>query len=227
MESDRNVRNIDVDYIDPDPMAIILEIANLVTQPGSLSLVAQAVIATGSMTTATIALLNYADLSNKKKSSIRGSLYAIDRALTKGFSGLMILGSLLDQYSYLDMRKRIGGAPIPGFKNTEMIRRTHEDCRAAVKEARDAFIELSRLLPRDDARFAHEAINRLNELAEPILSFNQTYGVFLVAAAMAIQEVDKLICNIGYKYGFNREPRDFSSEIRRSLPSLRELNINL
>lgn len=168
------------------------------------------------------AAIAYRELSSRKKSEIRRKLYEIDRSLTKGFFGLMTLASLLDEFNFIDNRMMIGGAPIRGFKNAQALRRTHEDCRAAVKDARDAFMDLSGLLPRDHAEEIRTTIDRLNELAMPMLDFGKPYGVFLVKAALALTKVDELICNIGEGYDFYREPRDFSVELRQSLPRLRE-----
>ncbi len=203
--------------IDPDPISIILEIANLVFQPGSLALLANVASGAGAVAAAAIA---HQDISNRKRSDVRRALYEIDRALTKGFSGLMTLGSILDEFSYLERPKRVGGAPVTGFKNAEALRRTHEDCRAAVKEARDAFMSLSALLSNDYAEVIDRTINRLNELSYPILNFGPTYGTFLVAGAFALHEVDVLICTIGPTYDFRRAPRDFVEDLRRSLPNL-------
>lgn len=58
-ESDQKINPEFEDALDPDPLAIMLEIANLVIQPGSLSLIAKAAgigAAAGSLTTATINL---------------------------------------------------------------------------------------------------------------------------------------------------------------------------
>ncbi|NJK52476.1 MAG: hypothetical protein HC936_05945 [Leptolyngbyaceae cyanobacterium SU_3_3] len=134
-------------------MTIVLEIANLVIQPGSLALIASA-------TTATTAVLNRVDANNKRKSEIRSRLYTIDRALTTGFAALMKLGSMLDQFQFLDQERRLGGAPIRGFKNSKDLRDTHNECRDAVKEARDAFMDLSEFLPNIHAETVDTAIRR-------------------------------------------------------------------
>jgi hypothetical protein len=213
-----------LDEVDPDPISIILEIANLVFQPGSLALIGN--LASGAGATAA-AYFTYRDLNERKKSEIRRALYEVDRALTKGFAGLMTLASLLDEFSFLGNPKRIGGAPIRGFNNAQTLRRTHEDCRAAVKEARDAFIDLSGKLPIEHAETINTTINRLNKLSTPILTIGEPYGSFLVAAALAFTDVDRLICNVGESYEFQREPRDFTEELTRSLPTLRQFRNQL
>jgi hypothetical protein len=163
----------------------------------------------------TLAIIAYQNLSNRKKADIRRALYEIDRALTKGFACLMTLGSLLDEFSFSRDPRRIGGDPIRGVQNAELLRRTYEDFRAAMNEARDAFTDLSALLPSDHAEVINKTIRRLDELSEPILNVSLSYGVFLVAAALALQEVDNLICHIGERYDFPHSPRDFSAEIMR------------
>ena len=209
------------DEVDPDPISVILEIANLVFQPGSLALIGNLASGAGAVAAAAIAYKER-ELSTRKKSDIRRKLYEIDRSLTKGFSGLMTLASLLDEFNYIDKRMIIGGAPIKGYKNSQLLRRTHEDCRSAVKEARDAFMDLSSILPHEHANVIGETISELNEIAEPMLGFRKPYGVFLVNASFALTKVDELICKIGRKYDFYREARDFPSELRTSIPSLRE-----
>jgi hypothetical protein len=208
-----------IEYVDPDPLSVILEIANLVFQPGSLALIANLAGGGGAVASAVIA---YKELTGRKRSDIRRQLYVIDRALTKGFSGLMTLASLLEEFNFIDARMAVGGAPIKGFKNTQLLRRTHEDCRAAVKDARDAFIDLSGLLPREHAQEIRRTIDELNEIAVPMLGFREPYGVILVTASLAFTKVDELICRIGEKYEFNREPRKYFEELRSFLPSIRE-----
>ena len=97
---------------DPDPLTILLEIANLVIQPGSLSLLAASV-------SAATGVLTWRDIKNKQATEIRRKLYEIDRALTDGFAALMVLASLLDQFNHLEKPIRIGGTPITGYKNAK------------------------------------------------------------------------------------------------------------
>lgn len=107
-----------------------------------------------------------------------------------------------------------------------MLRRVHEDCRSAVKEARDAFMDLSAMLPGEHAEAINRTIDQLNRLAEPILSMNKPYGIFLTAAALALTRVDELICNMGERYEFNRLPRNFHTELMESVPQLRQYRID-
>lgn len=198
---------------DPDPISLILEIANLIVQPGSLALIAAG-------TTAVINYKNYKNTTEGQRSKIRGKLYEIDRAINDGFSALMILASLLDQFNSLEKNMKIGGAPIRGYKNAQKLRRSHEDCRSAVKEARDAFIELSEILPADHALHIGNAIGNLNLLYQPLISFESQYGRSLVAATLALQEVDSLICKLGVGYDFHRSPRPYTDELVKSIPML-------
>ncbi len=204
-----------VQEIDPDPITIILELANLVFQPGSLAILASA--AAGAVTSG---IMTYKALSARKKADIRKKLFEIDRALTKGFAGLSTLASFLDEYHYIKEEMVIGGAPIRGHNNAQTLRRVHEDCRSAVKDARDAFMDLSALLPIESGGIISQTLNELNELAEPLLRFRKPYGIFLVTAALALTKVDELICRLGERYQFKKLPRDFSSELRKSLPNL-------
>jgi len=103
----------------------------------------------------------------------------------------------------------------------------HEDCRAAVKEARDAFIDLSGLLPTENAEDISITIDKLNLLAKPILGVFQPYGKFLSAASIGLTKVDELICKIGKPYKFSRKPRDYAKELYNSLPILERYPIKL
>ena len=208
--------------IDPEPISIILELANLVFQPGSLTLIANFASGAGAVAAA---LITYKQLSEKKRSEIRRKLFVIDRAITKGFAGLSTLASLLDEFNYLEREMRVGGAPIKGFKNAQSLRRIHEDCRSAVKEARDAFTDMSASLPVEHAEMIHKTLDRLNKLADPILSFKQPYGSSIVASALALMVVDEFICDIGKMYDFLREPRNFHKEIVKAIPKLRRFEL--
>lgn len=208
--------------IDPDPISVMLEIANLVFQPGSLSLIANIASGAGAVGATVIA---YKQLSEQKRSEVRRKLFEIDRALTKGFSGLATLASLLNEFNYINRKVKIGGAPIKGYNNAQTIRRVHEDCRSAVKEARDAFMDLSALLPAEHADIINKTLNELNRLAEPMITMNQPYGQFLVAASHALSVVDRFICDIGERYDFNRRARNFHEEIIEAIPRLREYRI--
>jgi hypothetical protein len=201
---------------DPEPLSIFLEIVNLIIQPGTLA----AIIGGGAA--AAQAVITYQDVTARKRSDIRRALFEIERALNKGFAGLVNLTSLLYEFGYTRNPKRIGGAPIQGFKNSEALRRTHEDCRAAVKEARDAFINLSSLLPNEHIPRISGTLERLNSIAEPILSPNAPYGLSIVVLADALTEVDALISNIGENYDFDHQPRDYRTELTRAFVRLRE-----
>lgn len=201
------------DAYDPDPLTLILEIANLVFQPGSLGALA------GGVSAATGIML-WKDAKDKHRTEIRRKLYEIDRALTDGFSSLMVLASLLDQFNYLSKPVMVGGAPISGYKNAQRLRKAHEDCRSAVRDARDAFSDLSALLPSDVREHAEKTIDRLNELSQHIMRFGQPYSVFLVAASQALTAVDNFICYVGTNCDFRREPRIFTQNIIQSFPGM-------
>jgi len=198
---------------DPDPLTVILEIANLVFQPGSLG-----VLASG-MSAAT-GIMMWRDAKEKHITEIRRKLYEIDRALTDGFSALMVLASLLDQFNYLERPIIVGGAPITGYKNAQRLRKAHEDCRSAVKDARDAFSDLSALLPNDVREQADRTIRNLNELSQGIMRFGQPYAVFLSFASQALTVVDIFICDVGKECDFRREPRFFSTNLVQSFPQV-------
>lgn len=203
------------DNYDPDPLTIILEIANLVIQPGSLSLLASSV-------SAVTGVLMWQDVKNRQVTEIRRKLFEIDRALTDGFAALMVLGSLLDQFNHLEKNIYVGGAPIKGFKNAKRLRKAHEDCRIAVKDTRDAFSDLSALLPQQESRNdIIKAIEQLNKLSAIIISIGQPYARFLVAASQALSVVDNLICQIGKHCDFKRQARSFTDDLIKSQPSLR------
>lgn len=202
------------DTYDPDPLTLILEIANLVIQPGSLSVLAAGV-------SAATGVLVWRDIKEKQVTEIRRKLYEIDRALTDGFSALMVLASLLDQFNHLTKPIRVGGAAISGYKNAKRLRKAHEDCRSAVKDARDAFSDLSALLPpesRDDIR---KTLEQLNTLSADIICIGQPYARFLVSASQALSSVDNLICRIGEFCDFKRSGRVFKDDLVQSIPSLR------
>jgi len=206
--------------VDPDPISLILEVANLIIQPGSLALLAAGA-------SAVLQYKSYKQISEGQRTKIRGKLYEIDRALTDGFGALMTLASLLDQINYLERNLRIGHAPIRGFKNTQKLRRAHEDCRAAVKEARDAFIDLSQHLPAEHSEDIANAIERLNCIYQPLVGIGTPYARSLIAATLALNVVDNLICRIGDKYDFKRAPRSFTDELLRSLPIMDQYNREL
>jgi hypothetical protein len=203
---------------DPDPISLILEIANLIIQPGSLALLAAGAAAV-------IQYKSYKQLSQAQRSKIRGKLYEIDRALNDGFATLMTLASLLDEFDFLEKPMRIGGAPIRGYKNAQKLRRAHEDCRAAVKDARDAFIDLSELLPVEHSEDIGKTISNLNRLYQPLVSIETLYAQSLIAATLALNAVDDLICRIGEHYEFHRSPRSFTDELLNSIPRLRKISI--
>ena len=200
---------------DPDPLTILLEIANLVIQPGSLSLLAASV-------SAATGVLTWRDIKKKQSTEIRRKLYEIDRALTDGFAALMVLASLLDQFNHLEKPIRIGGAPITGYKNAKRLRKAHEDCRGAVKDARDAFSDLSALLPHDSEHDIRKALEQLNKLSSNIICIGQPYARFLVAASQALSTVDNLICQIGKCCDYKRTGRIFTEDLINSLPQLRK-----
>lgn len=214
VEDEYHVSQEGVREPDPEPLSILVEIFNLVIQPGTLAAIV------GGVGAAAQAIVTYKDMNDRKRSDIRRHLYEIDRALTKGFSGLMTLTSLLDQFNYINTQKSIGGAPITGFKNSETLRRTHEDCRSAVKEARDAFINLSALLPSEHSERIQVALRRLNQLSEPAINVGIPYGISLVAIALALTEVDSFISDIGERYDFRRQSRNFHDQLLQSFPIL-------
>lgn len=201
------------DAADPDPISLILEIANLIIQPGSLALLAAGA-------SAVLQYKSYKQISEGQRSKIRGKLYEIDRALTDGFGTLMTLASLLDQFNFLERNIGIGHAPVRGYKNAEKLRRAHEDCRAAVKEARDAFINLSENLPIEHAEDIANAIDRLNRIYQTLVSIDSLYAHSIIAATFALNVVDSLICRIGKGYDFRRTPRSFTDDLLKSLPIL-------
>jgi len=203
------------DAVDPDPISVILEIANLIIQPGSLALLAAGA-------SAVLQYKSYKQISEGQRSKIRGKLYDIDRALTDGFGALMTLASLLDQFNFLERHLGIGHAPVRGFKNAQKLRRAHEDCRAAVKEARDAFINLSENLPAEHAEDVANAIERLNRIYQTLVSIESLYAQSIIAATFALSVVDNLICRIGKGYDFRRAPRSFTDDLLKSLPILDE-----
>lgn len=206
--------NLDNAY-DPEPLTILLEIANLVIQPGSLSLLAAGV-------SAATGILTWRNIKNKQLTEIRRKLYEIDRALTDGFAALMILASLLDQFNHLKKPIRVGGAAITGYKNAKRLRKAHEDCRDAVKDARDAFSDLSALLPQESGDDIRKALEQLNKLSNNIICIEQPYARFLVAASQALSTVDNLICQIGKHCDFKRTGRIFTEDLINSLPQLRK-----
>lgn len=199
------------DSYDPDPLTLIIEIANLVFQPGTLGALA------GGISAAT-GVLMWRDTKEKQRTEIRRKLYEIDRALTDGFSALMVLASLLDQFNYLDTQVMVGGAPITGYKNAQRLRKAHEDCRAAVKDARDAFFDLSAMLPIDTREEASQTISELNGLSKNIIPFGKPYALFLFAASQALTVVDRFICHVGKKCDFQRSPRIFTTTLSESFP---------
>lgn len=93
--------------VDPDPLSVILEIANLVFQPGTLALIGNIASGAGAVAAAIIA---YKQVTNQKKSEIRCKLFETDRALTKGFAGLTTLASLLNEFNYIERRMLVGGS---------------------------------------------------------------------------------------------------------------------
>ncbi|MCC6587202.1 MAG: hypothetical protein IT168_10960 [Bryobacterales bacterium] len=198
------------DLIDPDPLSLILEVANLVVQVGSLSIGAVA------------AVMTLKKMSEAHASRIRHQIFEIDRALTDGFSSLMILASLLQEFNYLERPVRIGGAPIRGHNNMQRLRRAHEDCRAAVRDTRDAFIELSANLDAESRRDIEGTLNELNGLYGHMMQPGQPYGVTLVWATMALAKVDAYVCRLGHDFDFRREPREFMRNLVDAIPALRK-----
>lgn len=212
----RTGRNMDNAY-DPDPLTLLLEIANLVFQPGSLGALATGI-------SAATGVLMWRDIKERQVTEIRRKLYEIDRALTDGFSTLMVLASLLDQFNHLEKPIRVGGAAITGYKNAQRLRKAHEDCRAAVKDARDAFSDLSALLPHESREDIGHTLEELNALSGHIICVGESYASFLVAASRALSAVDGLICRIGAFCDFRRSGRVFTDDLVQSLPNLRNYN---
>lgn len=205
--------DVDDSLYDPDPLTVMLEIANLVFQPGSLALLASGV-------SATTGVLMWKDAKEKQRTEIRRKLYEIDRALNDGFNALMVLASLLDQFNHLDKPVMVGGAPITGYKNAQRLRKSHEDCRNAVKDARDAFSDLSVMLPAEASEHTKRTLEKLNELSQHIMRFGQPYSVFLVAASQALTVVDNFICIAGKHCDFRRASRTFTQNLVESFPHL-------
>ena len=219
--SENNMNDVEeIREPDPEPLSIILEIINLAIQPGTLAAIAGVTGIAGSLGSAAQGIIAYQEISERKRAEIRRALFEIERALIKGASGLNTLTSLLMEFSFTDNQQRIGNAPIQGFKNSETLRRVHEDCRAAVKEARDAFINLSSQLPAGHEDTIRRTLNQLNELAEQFLRVGQSYARSIVAIASALTSVDNLITDLGKRYGFIRDPRDYKEELIRAYPQL-------
>jgi hypothetical protein len=162
------------------------------------------------------------DIKERQVTEIRRKLYEIDRALTDGFAALMVLASLLDQFNHLEKPIRVGGAAITGYKNAQRLRKAHEDCRAAVKDARDAFSDLSALLPQEARDDVRETLEQLNTLSGHIMYMGESYARFLVAASQELSAVDGLTCRIGTFCDFKRSGREFTHDLVQSLPRLRE-----
>lgn len=207
---------VEDDLYDPDPLTVLLELANLVFQPGSLALLA------GGVSAAT-GLLMWKDAKEKHRTEIRRKLYEIDRALNDGFGSMMVIASLLDQFNYLNKPVHVGGAPIKGYKNAQRLRKAHEDCRGAVKDARDAFSDLSAMLPAEARDQAQDTLNKLNELSQSIMRFGQPYGTFLLATSHALTAVDNFICLVGQHCDFRRHPRTFTQNFLESFPGVGSL----
>jgi len=201
-------------WIDPDPLSVVLELANLVIHPGSLALLVAAV---GSAA----AVIQVRKISDSQRAKIRGKLYVIDRSLNDGFRALMTLASFLDEFQLLERPIRIGGAAIFGFSNAQRSRRAHEDCRAAVKEMRDAFIDLSCMLTAKLAERIDQMLRELNEVYARLVTPQVAYGVSLVAASHSLTVIDRFICDIGGEFDYHREPRSFTNELLSSLPFIR------
>lgn len=212
-EVEESYSNVD-DAYDPEPLTLLLEIANLIIQPGSLGALAAGI-------SAATGVLMWRDIKEKQATEIRRKLYEIDRALTDGFAALMVLASLLDQFNHLEKPVRVGGATITGYKNAQRLRKAHEDCRAAVRDARDAFSDLSALLPHEARNDVTEALEQLNSLSGHVICMGESYARFLVAASQGLSVVDGLICRIGTFCDFRRSGRVFTQDLVQSLPRLR------
>ena len=215
-EKNKSELSVEHDMYDPDPLTVLLELANLVFQPGSLALLAGGVSAATS-------LLMWNDAKDKQRTEIRRKLYEIDRALNDGFGSMMVVASLLDQFNCLDKPVRVGGAPITGFKNARRLRKAHEDCLSAVKDARDAFSDLSAMLPAETREQAAQTLRKLNQLSQSIMRFGQPYGTFLLATSHALTAVDNFICLVGEHCDFRRQPRTFTQNFLESFPSVGDL----
>jgi len=205
-----------VEAIDPDPLTIILELANLIIQPGSLALLASSVGAVA-------AVAQLRKMSESQRSKVRQKLYEIDRALEDGSKASNILASLLDEHQLLGRPVIIGGAPVRGFTNAQRIRRAHEDCRAAVKDTRDAFIDLSGLLPADFSERIVRTLTDLNHEYAALVMTGETssYARSLLAANRAMSAIDAFICDIGREFDYRRVPRAFADELLRTFPFMR------
>jgi hypothetical protein len=114
-EQENSLHDVQDAVYDADPLTLILEIANLVFQPGSLGALAAGGIS------ATTGVLLWRDAKDKQHTEIRRKLYEIDRALNDGFGAMMVLASLLDQFNYLEKPIKVGGAPIVGFKKRSTV----------------------------------------------------------------------------------------------------------
>lgn len=204
--------------VDPDPISLVLEIANLVFQPGSLALIAAS---TSALYEIKNHQLNRQDLSEKNRSQIRNAIFTVERALNQGSAVLRNLASIFDQYGYLETPIMVGGAPISGYKNSRNVRRWHEDARAAVKDARDAFMDLSSILPSEYSGIIRETLDALNNLSDPLLGFRRPYGLFFVAAAKALDQVYSLIGEIGKDFDYQRQSNTITEDLIRIVPKLK------
>lgn len=225
--------DLDDNLIDPDPLSVIIELFNLVTQPGSLTLIGTVASVIG--TQAALSQVNMMreekkareqnkSLSKNDIDKIRRNLYQIDLALIQGFASLSTIASFFDQYDYFGNRMLVGNAPITGYKNAQKVRRAHEDGRAAVKEARDAFMELSLLVPPTpkNAEIVGNGIARLNELASFMVGIGDSYARALLALADGLATVDRLISDLGEDYDYTRTPRDYSRDLAIAFPKMRD-----
>lgn len=220
-------------FIDPDPLSVVIEIFNLVTQPGSMTLIGTVASVIGTQAALSQVKMmreeKHARDANKEVSAgdrdkIVRNLYQIDLSLIKGFASLSTITSFFDQFDYFGNQMGVGTAPITGYKNVQAIRRAHEDGRAAVKDARDAFTDLSVLVPPNpkNAEIVGNGLSRLNELARFMVGFGDTYARALLAIAEGLAEVDKLICDLGEAYGYERTPRNYANDLERSFPKMRQ-----
>ena len=204
----------DDDMDDPEPLMVISELITLICQPGSLGLIA-------SVAAAAIAGAQLKQATDKDRSEIRRKLYEIDRALVDGFASLSNVASLIDQFNFVGQPLSLGAAPIAGFKNAQKLRKAHEDCRDAVREARDAFMALSSLLRPSEQLFmaARRLLDQLNETLATLRFGAISYAHAMVVLAAGLTAIDRFICQLGEEYQFRTEPRnyetDFISRFRR------------
>ena len=177
--------------IDPDPMAIALNILGAIAQVGILL--------------GQKAIDDYRDQKERKR-HIRNLLYSLYRSTAKLQGVLKTFSSYATQYNFWSKEIRMGHVHLWVDEGTlAEIRRMYEDIHVVGMSLSDTAMNLANLLDNEDFEKIAYITQDINTVMSEALVFT-TYKDFIIKTSRLLQAINHLSFHVGEKYGF--EPRD-------------------